>query len=70
LLGLAFVLGAVWGGGCSLVLRGLAFSQERMMRMWVVSLVGFVFAIASALRDFLYLKLYATWYFFHDSCTS
>jgi len=66
----SFRLRCCMGGGCSLVLRGLAFSQERMMRVWVVSLVGFVFAIASALRDFLYLKLYATWYFFHDSCTS
>jgi len=46
---------------------------------------GFVFAIASAPCDFLYLNneyrilkkkqlisliLYATWYFFHHSCTS
>ena len=44
------------GEGRSLVLRGLAFSQEGVMRVWVVSSVGFVFTIASAPRDFLYLN--------------
>ena len=69
-------------------LEGFVFSHEGVKR--VVGLVtGFVYAIASAPREFLYLKttnymikkkkkkkppisliLYATWYFFHDSCTS
>jgi len=69
-------------------LEGFDFSHEGVKRV-VGLLKGFVHAIASAPREFLYLSyleinehmikkkkplisfiLYATWYFFHDSCTS
>jgi len=53
-----FRLRCCMGEGHSLVLRGLAFSQEGVTRVWVqvVSSVGFVFAIASAPCNFLYLN--------------
>jgi len=51
-----FCLRCWQGGGRSLNLRGLVFSHEGVTRVWVVSLVGFVFAIASAPCDFLYLN--------------
>jgi len=44
------------GGGRCLILRGLAFSHDGVTRAWVVSSVGFVFAIASAPCHFLYLN--------------
>jgi len=54
LLRLSFVLGAT-GGGLGSGLEGFDFSHEGVKP--VVGLItGFVYAIASAPREFLYLK--------------
>jgi len=51
-----FLLSCCMGDRHYLVLRNLAGSQEVVTWVWVVSSVGFVFAIASAPSDFLYLN--------------
>ena len=54
MLRLAFILGAMRGEG-GLWVRGVGFFHEGVKRV-VGLIIGFVYAIASAPREFLYLK--------------